>query len=298
MNVELIKSVNELGSKGDRYGKRGLALTAAALATAGVGQAIAYGLAPGVDITAIHVPAEVLSQFASHASSGLPFTSAVDLLGGVAGNILKVAIIVGGGFLMMVKVFKGDDISEAIPVAVGTIVTVGAISLVSSLFASSGEGDTARDVFNAQIERAVVSDLRDTLAEAKVSTVQTSYILAQAAMKRALENNEPLDTTELTRQVKDIDVGLADGSKIDVEPRTVYALERRVWGEPKSAIARQYARETAQREGLGALIAYASAIAGGAGALAGGTMMGLAVIMLRRVRRVRELVSLSKNVSA
>jgi len=301
MSDELTKSVDALATSGTRFRKRGTVIAIASLAAIGAGQAAVHFLAPGLEIRGVHIPAEVLSQFANYDDNGPPFTSAIQSLGGILPIMAKLVAVMGvvaGG----VKAMSSGDVTKAVGPVVAGLVLLGAVSMSSAFFPTDeGSGETARDRFSATADRADVAALRAALEKTKVPTPAKDYVLAQAALVSARAKGQSLDSAgqaEVARQVRDIDTALQKGMGIDVDPRTLYLLERRVLGGPKSAVATQYGADAARRETWGTNIGAGTAAAGLAGLLVGGGMLGLAAVILRRVKRLRGLLTPSKAVSA
>ena len=301
MSAELTKSVDGLAVIGSRHAKRGIAVAAAAVATAAAGQAVAYWLSPGLELKAVHVPAEVLSQFANYADNGREFTTAIEI---AMPNMKFLAMLIAaiGVVAAAVKAFTSGDMGKAAAALIPAIIMGVGINIVAALFPSDSEsGDTARERFTALVERADVAALRLALADTKVASAAKDYVLAQAAMVQARTKGEPLASgakTELTRQVGGIGSALQEGTKIDADPRTLYLLERQAIGAPKSAIAVQYQEEATRRDAWGKIIGPLGAAIGVSGLLIGGAMLGLGVYIGRRVKRLRALVSPSKTASA
>jgi len=222
-------------------------------------------------------------------------------LGGILPIMAKLVAVMGvvaGG----VKAMSSGDVTKAVGPVVAGLVLLGAVSMSSAFFPTDeGSGETARDRFSATADRADVAALRAALEKTKVPTPAKDYVLAQAALVSARAKGQSLDSAgqaEVARQVRDIDTALQKGMGIDVDPRTLYLLERRVLGGPKSAVATQYGADAARRETWGTNIGAGTAAAGLAGLLVGGGMLGLAAVILRRVKRLRGLLTPSKAVSA
>lgn len=126
-------------------------------------------------------------------------------------------------------------------------------------------------------------------------------MISQAIVVHTRDSGEPLPQaaqTELARQVAGIGLALQEGKPFDADPRTVYLLERQTTGAPKSAIAQQYAEESARHGAWGKTIGQGSAAAAAVGVLISGGMAGLGAIIWRRVRRLRPLVSPKKEFRA
>lgn len=302
MSAELTKSINVLEASGRRFGKRGTVIAVASLVAIGAGHAAAYFLAPDLELTGVHIPVEVLAQFVNYANDGPPFRSALASLNNVSpimSQVLLIIAVIAGG----IKAFMSGKMTEAIaPVVAAVILLIAVKFTIANLsggdFDGGDSGPTAVEKFTAFAERADVDALRAALADANASAAAKDYVLAQTTLVAARKKGEAPDSAELARQVRDLDAALQQGTKIDVDPRTVYLLERHALGGPKSPLAMQHGEQVSRRQVWGNAIGAGTSVVGLGGLIIGLGSLGLAAVIMRRVKRLREILSPTKAVSA
>lgn len=301
MSAELTKSINALEASGRRFGKRGSVIAVASLGAIGAGQAAAYFLAPGLELTGVHIPVEVLAQFVNYAKDEVPFRSALASLNTVApivSQVLLIIAVIAGG----IRAITSTEISKAFAPIVAAVMLVVAVYTIASFSGGNidggNSGPTAVEKFTAYAERADVDALRAALADANASAAAKDYVLAQATLVAARNKGEAPDSAELARQVRDLDAALQQGTKIDVDPRTVYLLEHHALGGPKSPIAMQHGEQVSHRQIWGNAIGAGTSVVGLGGLMIGLGSLCLAAVIIRRVKRLRGILSPTNAVSA
>lgn len=274
--------------------------------------ASAYGLAawltPSLALSAVHLPAEILSVFpealqgaSSFDHGGLPFERVATVfegLGGVMSAVGSIVIAAGFGMVGYRMAFKGETFGDVSNAVVACAIMGTAPMMVSWLIGGEApSGPSARDQLVQVAKNADYPGILKAMDGKLIAPHLRDYVLLQAALIRPPEPSPDL-AADQARRIKSVRDALVERLPLSADPKTMYALETRVAGSTQSAIAKGYYEQGTNRAGIARFIGSATAGALLLSLLAAAGMLGLSRAWRSRIRRVSELLNPKRPVDA
>ena len=261
----------------------------------------AFGLwyAPSATLSAVQVPSELLSLITGEA----PMQSASPNLSTAVEALLSSSAFRVMNYVVAIALIAIGVATQRIAHAAAGI---GLLILTSVLLPTSFEsnlpntGKSEQTQFTALAKSANYDGMSEMLSEKTVPEHLKQYVLAQALLVQAKNDDKPLDDAAkqgLVTGVKGVGVAVDSGQFASANPQVLYAMETKVLGQATSASAQAYFAKASTVHDwwnqAGLLLSGASL----ASLLAGLGLLGIAHRIRDRLARIGRLLNTSNGAS-
>lgn len=260
----------------------------------------AFGLwyAPSATLSAVQVPSELLSLITGEA----PMQSASPNLSTAVEALLSSSAFRVMNYVVAIALIAIGVATQRIAHAAAGIGLLILTSVLPTSFESNlpNTGKSEQTQFTALAKSANYDGMSEMLSEKTVPEHLKQYVLAQALLVQAKNDDKPLDDAAkqgLVTGVKGVGVAVDSGQFASANPQVLYAMETKVLGQATSASAQAYFAKASTVHDwwnqAGLLLSGASL----ASLLAGLGLLGIAHRIRARLARIGRLLNTSNGAS-